>query len=175
MEIRAESFVLRPWGFGDEAALVRHANDREIWRNLRDRFPHPYTQEDAQRWIRHVQRQGRPPLNFALVLDGEPVGGVGLERRTDVHRSTAEIGYWIGRAYWGRGLATEAARRLTQYAFDTFPFERLEAGVFAWNPASCRVLEKAGYTFEARIRRNICKDGQVLDTLLYSKLRPSSS
>lgn len=171
MEIRCARLVLRPWNAADGAALVRHANDREVWRNLRDRFPHPYTARDAAAWFRLVASEGHPPLNFALVLEGEAVGGAGLVRLADVSRCTAEVGYWLGRRFWNRGLATEATRALAAYAFERFDFERLEAGVFAWNPASCRVLEKAGFRLEARLRRSAIKEGRVVDTLLYARLR----
>lgn len=171
MEIRAEGFVLRPWRVGDEPALVRHAGNRNVWLNLRDRFPHPYTAADAEAWIAHVASQGEPPLHFAIVVADEPVGAVGLEPLPDVHRLTAEIGYWIAEPHWGRGLATEATRRLTEYAFARFPFVRLEAGVFEWNPASRRVLEKAGYRLEARQRHNVVKDGRIGDSFLYARLR----
>ena len=119
-----------------------------------------------------VHDQGSPPLNFAIVLDGEPIGGAGLEPQLDVNRLTAEIGYWVAEPHWGKGIATEAARRLTEYAFEAFPFERLEAAVFEWNPASCRVLEKAGYRREGKLRRSVVKDGRIGDAFVYAKLRP---
>ena len=171
MQIEAAGFLLRPWRAGDEPALVRHAGNRKLWLNLRDRFPHPYTAADADAWIARVAAEGEPALNFAVVVEGEPVGGAGLEPQGDVHRLTAEIGYWIAESHWGRGLATEAARRLTQYAFSRLALERLEAGVFEWNPASRRVLEKAGYRLEARLRRNVVKDGRIGDSFLYARLR----
>ena len=92
MELEANGFRLRPWRDGDEPALVRHANNRSIWLNLRDQFPHPYTVRDAIEWVLRVRDQGSPPLNFAIVLDGEPIGGAGLEPQLDVNRLTAEIG-----------------------------------------------------------------------------------
>ena len=171
MELPAEGLLLRPWAPGDEEALVRHANSYKIWLNVRDRFPHPYTREHADSWIKVVADQGHPPLNFAIVVEGEPVGGIGLAPKTDVHRKTAEIGYWIGREHWGQGLATAAVRRITEYAFETFDLERLEALVFEWNPASFRVLEKAGYTQECRMRKSIYKAGRLGDGMIYAKLR----
>jgi [ribosomal protein S5]-alanine N-acetyltransferase len=163
--------LLRPWLRGDEPALVKHANNRKIWRNLRDRFPHPYTSSDAEDWIRSVEDQGEPTLNFAIVLDGEPIGAVGLERFGDVERRVAEIGYWLGEAHWGKGLTTEAVIATSTYAFTTLDIDRLHAGVFEWNPASCRVLEKAGYQFEARLRKSVFKDGRTIDRLLYVRFR----
>ena len=94
--------VLRPWREGDEPSLVRHANNYEVWRRLRDRFPHPYTHADAEQWIAFVQRQD-PHTQFAIEVRGEATGGIGLEVGSDIERRTAEIGYWLGEAFWGRG------------------------------------------------------------------------
>jgi RimJ/RimL family protein N-acetyltransferase len=163
--------VLRPWKKGDEPAIVRHANDRKVWRNLRDHFPHPYTPSDAVDWIRRVSERGAPHLDFAIVLNGEPIGGIGCRPLDDVHRRVAEIGYWLGRTHWGNGYATEAVITLTRYAFAQLDVDRIEAAVFAWNPASCRVLEKAGYRFEARLARSVFKDGQTTDGLMYARFR----
>ncbi len=171
MDLQGEQLRLRPWKRGDEEALVRHANDREIWRNLTDRFPHPYTRADADAWISlGVSREG-PPGNFAVILDNEPVGSVGYEAKGDIYSRTAEVGYWIARAFQGRGLATEALGLLTTHLFARFPFVRIEASVIDWNPASCRVLEKAGYTFESRQRARVFKDGRIADALIYVRFR----
>jgi RimJ/RimL family protein N-acetyltransferase len=171
MEITLERCTLRSWRRGDELSLVRYANNRNVWRNLRDRFPHPYTAADADAWLAHVSAQA-PVASFAIVVDGEAVGGIGLEPGTDVHRRSAEIGYWLGEPFWGRGIATEALRAVTEYAFRTFDICRLEAAVFEWNPASARVLEKAGYTLEGRARLAVTKDGRTGDRLLYALVRP---
>lgn len=171
MEIQAERFLLRPWQPGDEAALVRHGDNRKVWRNLTNRFPHPYRREDAEQWIVLNQGSGEPTRNFAIVIDGEAVGGVGLEGRADLAVRSAEIGYWLGEAFWGRGLATEAARCIAEHAFARFEFERLEAGVLAWNPASCRVLEKAGFQLESIQRKGAFKDGELIDSHLYVRFR----
>jgi RimJ/RimL family protein N-acetyltransferase len=175
MIIECPRIMLRLWRRGDEAALVRHANNRNVWRNLRDHFPHPYTMADAIDWIRSVEETEGPARRFAIVREGEPIGGAGFEPFTDVHRRVAEIGYWLGEAHWGKGYGTEAVCALTDYAFRTFDLERMEAGVFAWNPASCRVLEKAGYRFEARIERSVLKDGETIDRLLYARFRDAPS
>jgi ribosomal-protein-alanine N-acetyltransferase len=175
MQLECPRLLLRPWRIGDESALVHHANNRNIWRNLRDRFPNPYTLHHAVQWIRLVEAQGEPPTSFAIVLDSEPIGGIGIERFADVNRNVAEIGYWLSQEHWGKGYATEAVQRITRYAFETFDLERLEAGVFEWNPASCRVLEKAGYRFEARLRRSVVKDGQTIDRLIYARFRDGAA
>ena len=169
--VRGEGMILRPWAPGDEEALVRHGDNRSIWRNLTDKFPHPYTLEQADNWIAYCQDlpEGQWPL--AIEVDGEAVGGIGVERYRDLSRMTGEIGYWLGEAVWGRGLATEAVRTLSRWAFREQDFERLQATVLEWNPASARVLEKAGYVLEARLRKSIVKDGEIIDSMVYGRLR----
>ena len=172
MEIKLSRCTLRPWRPGDEVSLARHADDRRVSGNLKDRFPFPYTAADATAWIEHVVGEGEPARNFAIVVEGVAVGGIGVELGQDVFRRSAEIGYWLGHPFWGRGIASEALRAITDYAFATFDIIRLEAGVFGWNPASARVLEKAGYTLEGRMRQAVVKDDRVGDRLLYGLLRP---
>ena len=94
---------------GDEPALVRHADNRKIWLNVRDRFPHPYTPADAEAWVARAAA-ATPETQFAIEVEGEAVGGVGLFLQADVERYSAEIGYWLGEALWGRGLATAVVR-----------------------------------------------------------------
>ena len=154
----------------DAAALAELADNRKISRNMHDTFPHPYTLADARGWIAHAMQES-PERNFAIASATQVVGGIGLKLRDDVFRRSAEIGYWLGEPYWGRGIATAALRALTDYAFEQFDLVRIEAGVFEWNPASCRVLEKAGYEREARLRQAISKDGQVIDRFLYALVR----
>ncbi|MEK6287274.1 MAG: GNAT family N-acetyltransferase [Acidobacteriota bacterium] len=170
MELKLSKFTLRPWMPRDEEALVRHANSRKIWLNLRDAFPHPYTPADAMHWIQ-IANPTTPITNFAIVVDGAAVGGIGLVLKDDVFRRSAEIGYWLGEEFWGRGIVTEAVRAVTDYAFATFDLCRVYAGVFEWNPASMRVLEKAGYEFECRMRKSVTKDGQTIDELIYAIVR----
>ena len=167
MEIELKTCVIRPWRPGDEESLVAHANNHKVWRNLRDRFPHPYTTDDAREWIRHMGEES-PQTNFAIVVNGEAVGGIGLVLNGDIYRCSAEIGYWLGEAFWGRGVMTEVVRALTQWAFDNFNLSRIYAGVLEWNPASIRVLEKAGYQFEGRLRKAVVKQDLVMDELVYS-------
>ncbi len=171
LELALSRCTLRPWRRGDEASLVRHANNRNVWRNLRDRFPHPYTAADADAWIARASAQ-TPATSAAIVVDEAAVGGVGLELGVDVFRRSAEIGYWLGEPFWGRGIATEVLGAFTEYAFAHFDLCRLEAAVFEWNPASMRVLEKAGYTLEGRARLAVTKDGRTGDRLLYALVRP---
>jgi [ribosomal protein S5]-alanine N-acetyltransferase len=170
MEIKLKNCTLRGWRVGDEHSLALHANNYKIWRNVRDRFPHPYTLEDARRWIEHASSED-PLTNFAIVMDGAAVGGIGLIFHDDIYHRSAEIGYWLGEAYWGRGLTTEAVRGVVEWAFDNFDLARIYAGILEWNPASARVLEKAGFQFEARLRRAVTKENHTMDELLYALVR----
>jgi len=171
VEIKLSRCTLRPWHKGDEVSLARYANNRNVSRNLRDRFPFPYTAADAEEWI-GLTAGKTPTQHFAIVVDGSGVGGIAAEPGEGERRRSAEVGYWLGEPFWGRGIATEALRAVTDYAFATFDVIRLEAGVFGWNPASARVLEKVGYTLEGRMRQAVVKDGRVGDRLLYALLRP---
>ncbi|MFN0109247.1 MAG: GNAT family N-acetyltransferase [Blastocatellia bacterium] len=170
MELKLKTCTVRMWRTGDEESLVANADNYKIWRNVRDRFPHPYTIEDATYWI-EIAREESPPTNFAIVVEGKAVGGIGLMFRDDINRCRAEIGYWLGEAYWGRGIVAEAVRAVTTWAFDNFDLASIYAGVLEWNPASARVLEKAGYTFEARLRKAMIKEDIVMDELVYSVTR----
>jgi len=162
--------LIRPWQHSDHASLVRHANNRKVWLTLRDQFPHPYTSADGEEWLVYCAKQ-RLVTNFAIVVDGEAAGGIGVAPQPDVHRRSAEVGYWLGEAVWNRGIMTAALRTFTTYAFDAYDLIRLFAGVFSSNPASMRVLEKAGYVREGTLRRSVVKDGQILDQVLYAVTR----
>jgi len=161
---------LRPWRWGDEDSLARHANNRNVWITLGDRFPHPYTLDDAKQWIEAVTSQD-PTVHFAIVVDGEAAGGIGLELQQETFRRSAVIGFWLGEAHWGRGITTAALSALTEHAFASFDLCRLQAYVFERNAASARVLEKAGYVWEARLRKAATKDGRTFDLLVYAMVR----
>ncbi|MFS2187702.1 GNAT family N-acetyltransferase [Mucilaginibacter sp. Mucisp84] len=167
MELQGNGFLLRTWQPGDEASLQKHADNPKVSAFLRDRFPYPYTMEDALFWVNLAQNQ-QPLTNFAIVVNGEACGGIGVELFTDESRITAEIGYWLGEEHWGKGLATEAVKLVTTYAFEHFSLLRLEAGVYNRNTASIRVLEKAGYIQEAVLRRSVIKNGEVMDKYMYA-------
>lgn len=165
------STVIREWRQADAADLARLADDREIWLGLRDLFPHPYGIGDALGFIALAGRMD-PRTYFAIDVDGELAGGIGYTRHTDVERIGAEVGYWLGRAFWGRGIATAALRLLTARAFAADPeLRRLWAVPFVTNIASARVLEKAGYTREGTLRQSAIKDGRVLDQFMYAIVR----
>jgi ribosomal-protein-alanine N-acetyltransferase len=170
MEIVLTRSALRPYRDGDQASIVRHANNRHVWINLRDRFPHPYTREDADGWIREVAGRN-PPTQCAIAVGGEVAGGIGLTLQEDVHRRSAEIGYWLGEPFWGRGIMSEAVPAFTTYGFATFDLCRVYATVFEWNPASARILEKSGYVLEGRLRKSVTKDSRTIDQLLYACIR----
>jgi len=162
--------VVRTFRIDDAASLARHGNNRAIWRNLRDRFPHPYSVDDAVGYIEFILAKN-PYHSLAIEVDGQAVGGLSLRVGEDIERLSAEVGYWIGEEYWGRGIMTDAVRLVTDYAFGTLSLERVFAVPFAMNVASCRVLEKVGYEREGLMRRSAIKDGEILDQLLYAKVR----
>ena len=170
IELKLQSCVIRPLSLGDATALQRYANSREIWLNLRDVFPHPYTLDDAHTFLRHVTNE-KPTTTFAIALPSEAIGYIGLQMGRDIHRKTAELGYWLGEPFWGRGIMSEAVAGLTRCAFGMFDLERIYAEPFANNRASARVLEKAGFVCEGRLRASIFKDGQRLDSFVYAHVR----
>jgi [ribosomal protein S5]-alanine N-acetyltransferase len=167
IRLECDCCVLRPWRAGDETSLVRHADDRDVWVNLRDQFPHPYTQSDADGWIAFASSQS-PPTSLAIEVESQAVGGVSLRLHDDVERVSAEIGYWLGRAFWNRGVMTDAVRAMTRYGFEQFALTRVYAMPFAANAPSQRVLEKAGYVREGILRRSAIKDGLVTDQMLFA-------
>jgi RimJ/RimL family protein N-acetyltransferase len=158
---------VRSWRTDDLASLVAYADNRKIWLNLRDRFPHPYTRRAGREFL-HAMVTQRPETAFAIDVGGEAVGGIGFVMMPDVERVSAEIGYWLAEPFWGRGIVTEALAAVTRYAIEMHGFTRVFAVPFASNAASCRVLEKAGYLLEGRLRRSAIKDGRVIDQLQYA-------
>lgn len=167
MRLELPSCCVREFTSGDAAALARYANNRNISRFMRDRFPHPYALQDAADFIRHVHGQS-PCVTWAIDVDGQAAGSIGIMPRSDIERVSAEIGYWIGEPFWGRGIMTEAPQLLTPWAMREFQLTRVYALPFATNAASCRVLEKAGYVCEGRLRKAAIKDGVVVDQLMYA-------
>ena len=167
MRLILKTCDVRSWRASDLDSLVAHANSRNIWINLRDRFPHPYTRHDGQKFIRSM-RESNPDTAFALAVEGAAVGGIGFVLQHDVDRVSAEIGYWLGEPFWGRGITTEALVAVTHYAIETHGLTRLFAVLFSHNAASCRVLEKAGYVREALLRRSAIKDGRIVDQFQYA-------
>ena len=174
MQLTLKSCVVRSWRPADAEPLARYADNRKVWLNLRDAFPHPYTPADARDFIKSV-RNRTPETTFAIAVGEEAVGSIGFVPRLDVERVSAEIGYWIGEPFWGRGMATEALIAVTDYAITTHALTRVYALPFAWNAASCRVLEKAGYVLEARLRRSAIKNDAITDQLQYAFIVPETA
>ena len=164
-----EHCELRPFVPEDAPSLAQMANDITVWRNLRDMFPHPYTLEHARGFIQHTLGQ-TPGCHLAIVVDEHAVGSIGLKLGTDVERISAELGYWLGSPYRGRGIMTEAIRAFTDDAFETLSLSRIFALPFGHNVASCRALEKAGFVLEGVLRRSCIKEGQVLDQRQYARI-----
>lgn len=173
MEIRCTKSVLRPWRIEDVRSLCLHANNSMVSRNLRDVFPFPYTDKDAEFFITNIAAATNN-LILAIEVDGAAVGSIGILPQTDVYRKNAELGYWLGQSYWGRGIMTEAVDAIVRYAFQHFDIHRIYASVFERNLASIRVLEKCGFSRETIHYQAILKDGVVMDEYLYVKLLETS-
>ena len=170
MKIQIGDYLIRDWTERDAASLSQHANNHKIWLNVLDSFPHPFTLDNARAWIARTAAAS-PATSFALAHKNEAFGNIGFVLQEDVYRKTAKVGYWLGEAYWGRGIATSALRAITDYAFQYFDLCHLYTGVFAWNKASMLVLEKAGYALEGVLRNHIFKDGQVVDEYIYGRIK----
>ena len=170
MQLTLERCIIRPWRLDDAESLVRHANNRKIWIALRDIFPHPYGIDDAHTFLRSVTNS-EPVTLFCIDVGSAAIGGIGIRIGVDVHRHTAELGYWLGEEFWRRGIMTQAVAAFTDFCFEDFQLRRIYAEPFSNNRASARVLEKAGFTFEGRLKNNVLKDGEVLDSLLYARTK----
>jgi [ribosomal protein S5]-alanine N-acetyltransferase len=170
--LRGSRCIVRPWHKGDADALAHHANNINVAKNLRDRFPHPYTKADAKAFLKHATA-AEDPSNLAIDVDGAAVGAVGYVPGHDIERFSAEIGYWLGEELWGRGIVTEALTLVTDHAFRELNFLRLFAVPFVENAGSVRVLEKAGYAREAVLRSSAVKSGEIRDQYLYVRINPN--
>jgi RimJ/RimL family protein N-acetyltransferase len=167
MRLELSRCTIRPWSDGDAESLHRHANNRRVSMHLRDRFPYPYELHHAKSFIAWIGQQPDATV-WAIEVNGEAAGGIGIELHQDVERVSAEVGYWLGEAIWGRGIATEALVAITGVAFQRFDLTRIYAVPFADHAASVRVLEKAGYVLEGRMRQSAIKDGKIRDQLMYA-------
>ena len=161
---------VRSWRKSDLDALVRYANNPKIAANLRDQFPHPYTRSAAAAYLADV-RVAEVETSFAVEYAREAVGGIGFKLGTDIARLSAEMGYWLGEPFWGRGLTTRAVLATSDWAFENYKLTRIFATAFSHNAASMRVLEKAGFEREGILRRSAVKNGVILDQVLYAKVR----
>lgn len=164
--------ILRPWQKSDRHVLAQMCNNKNIWDNLRDIMPLPYTLKDAEEWIR-FNKPLQPARNFCVEADGTVVGGAGLVIHTDIFQKNVEIGYYVAQEHWGKGIATETVCLLTNHIFTTLDCIRLYAEVFAHNIASMRVLEKNGFHQEAIHEKSIYKNGQLIDGYWWVKFNPN--
>ena len=162
------NFILRRWQSGDEQSLAENANNYQIWNNLKDIFPHPYTIIDAYEWVNIASDSAE---NFAIVVQDKAVGGIGILLKEDIYRKNAEIGYWLGEAYWGNKIISTAIPDIVNFAFANYDIHRIYAGVFEYNAPSMRVLEKAGFEKEAILRKSLTKEGKLYDEHIYAKYR----
>lgn len=157
-----DKIILREFKKEDAPRVTQLCNNINIFNNVKDTFPYPYKLNDAEYFINNCVKQN-PTTTFAIDMDGELTGTVGLEVQTDIYRLSAELGYWIGEPYWGLGIATEAVKLITDYGFNKLNLIRIYSGVYDFNEASKRVLEKAGYKLESIARKAIIKNGNIYD------------
>lgn len=163
---------IRQWQIDDAQSLSSLLNNQNILNNLRDGLPYPYTENDAKEYITAMlSSDPYQTFAFAIVVDDHVVGSIGVFRCDNIHCQTAELGYYVGEAYWGQGIATEAVQQICQYIFTHTNILRIFAEPFAYNQGSCRVLEKAGFQCEGILRKNAVKNGQVLDMKMYSLIK----
>ena len=171
MEIFLEGIILRPWSISDAPELALIADNKKIADNLRDGFPYPYSLKDARDWLNIILPENHPPRFFAITLDKQLIGSIGIVSKTDIYRKNFEIGYFLSEEFWGLGIATKAIKAAVSYAFRDFDVIRIYAEPFSDNPGSRRALEKAGFTLEATLKRNVIKNGIIKDSCIYSVLK----
>ena len=165
-------FTLRPWQRGDASAIVPYADDPLVARNLRDVFPSPYTLKDAESFVNAcVEGEGQGQMCRAIVVNGEAVGSIALFLGEDVYRKSAELGYWLGRPFWRRGIMTAAVKEICALGFAVWDIVRIYAEPYAGNAGSRGVLEKAGFSLEGIKRKSVFKGGELLDSCVYARLR----
>lgn len=171
MELKSGNILLRPLRLSDAERLAELANNEKISRNLRDGFPHPYTLDDAKNFLTKFTNQD-PVTFFGIDFKSEYVGNISLVPCQDIYRKSAEIGYFIGEPYWNKGIVTTAVNLITEYGFKHLDIIRIHTGVFEYNTASMRVLEKCGFIKEAVFRKSVFKQGKLWDEVRYAKLNP---
>lgn len=164
------AFQLRPWVTSDLDSLVKYANNPNIARFLTDGFPHPYTEKDGLSFI-EMASMGDPTHIFAIEINNEACGGIGLHLQTDIMKKNAELGYWLAEPFWGKGIITQAVKEIVRIGFEQFPIDRIYARPFGKNVASQKVLEKSGFILEARFHNTIWKNEEADDELIYAVRR----
>jgi ribosomal-protein-alanine N-acetyltransferase len=168
--LKGKGFALRPWQLSDEASLLKYADNENVSRYLADRFPYPYTLQDAKNWLNYVVA-AQPLVNFTIDIAGESAGGIGVELKAGERRKTAHLGYWLGEPFWGQGIVAEATNLITDYIFENFDIVRIETVVYHPNTASMRVLEKCGFIKEGIGKKAIFKNGELYDEHVYAIVR----
>ena len=163
---------IRKWELSDARDLAITLSNTKIQDNLRDGLPYPYTEQDGIDYISAMlSADENETFAFAIIADSKVIGSIGIFRQGNIHRQTAELGYYIAEEYWGRGIVTEAVKQICEYVFNQSDIIRIYAEPFAHNAASCRVLEKAGFQYEGTLRKNAVKNGKVIDMKMYSLLK----
>ena len=163
---------IRKWKLSDAKDLAAALSNKKIQNNLRDGLPYPYTEQDGTDYISAMlSADENNTFAFAVTADHKVIGSIGVFRQENIHRQTAELGYYIAEEYWGKGIMTEAVKQICEYVFNTSDMIRIYAEPFAYNAASCRVLEKAGFQYEGTLRKNAVKNGKVIDMKMYSLLK----
>lgn len=161
------NFTLRPWNINDLDSLVKNGNNPNIAKNMTNQFPHPYTVEKGKMFIEFATRD-IPIHIFAIDVNGEACGGIGIHFLSDIQCKNAELGYWLGEPYWGKGIITKAIRETVDYSFKTFDITRIFARPFGTNIGSQKALEKAGFILEGRFEKAFFKNGEYVDELIYA-------
>lgn len=163
-------FTLKQWNINDADSLVLYANNENIARFMTNQFPHPFTLEHAQAFINNAT-QHQPTKIFAITVNNQAVGGIGIHPQADIYCNNAELGYWLAQPFWGHGIATKAIKQIVNYGFNTFSINRIYARPYGNNIASQKVLKKAGFTLEATLQNTILKNDELLDELIYAVRR----
>ena len=163
---------IRKWELSDAKDLAAALSNKKVQDNLRDGLPYPYTEQDGKEFISAMlSADENETFAFAITVDNMVIGSIGIFRQGNIHRQIAELGYYIAEEYWGKGIMTEAVKQICKYVFAKSDIIRIYAEPFAYNIASCRVLEKAGFQYEGTLRSNAVKNGRVIDMKMYSLLK----
>lgn len=164
--------TIRKWKIEDKTALAENLSNKKVLNNLRAGLPYPYTEEAAEEYIKAMLAADKDKtFAFAITLDDKVIGSIGVFRCDNIHYRTAELGYYIGEPYWGKGIMTSAVKQICKYIFDNTDIIRIFAEPFSYNIGSCRVLEKAGFQFEGLLKSNAEKNGVVLDMKMYALVK----
>lgn len=167
-----KEFKLRSWKTEDAESLAKSADNLNIAKNLRNAFPYPYTLEAAVWYINDtIANEEKKQINYAIVVDGQAVGSIGIFVKDDVYEKSAELGYWLSQDYWRKGIMSKAVQIICKEAFERFDIIRIFAEPFADNAGSRRVLEKVGFTCEGTMRSGVYKNGEIHSYCMYSILR----